>query len=83
MATIEYLESERQKIWEKITELQELIEKKTTEYEAEAKQASRKCSEFRNKCESTKDEANSLLVEVKSISAEINKSKVTTLIKRY
>lgn len=81
MATIEYLESERQKIWERITELQGLIEKKTSDYEKEATQASKKCSEFKNKCEATKNEANSLLTEIKGVSAEINKSKVITLIK--
>lgn len=80
MSSIEYLESERKKIWKTITELQDLVEKKTQDYESEAKQASKKSSEYRNKCEIAKNEANLLLDEVRKITGEIHKSNVSSLI---
>ncbi|MEQ1639153.1 MAG: hypothetical protein ABL903_21045 [Methylococcales bacterium] len=80
MATIEYLENERIKLWEKIVELQDLIKKKTSDYEHEAKQASKKCSEYKNKCESSQNEANRLLGKVQEVSNRIQESKVTSLI---
>lgn len=80
MVTIEYLESERQKIWSRIIELQESIDKKTTEYESEARQASKKCSEYRNKCESAKNDSISVFSEIKSTSENIINSGVITQI---
>lgn len=67
MVTVEYLESERKKIWQSITDIKDSVDKKTTDYEADAKQASRKASEFRNKCETTKNEINTLLEEIKEL----------------
>lgn len=67
MSSIEYLESERLKLWQNITDLRNLIEKKTADYEQEAKQASRKASEYKNKCEGTKNEALTLLEEIKGL----------------
>ena len=55
MISLDYLNDERLKIWEKIIDLEELIRKKTPEYEKEARQASRKTSEFRNKSEESKN----------------------------
>lgn len=45
------------KLWKKVIELQDLIEKKTSDYEKEAAQASRKCAEFKNRCETANKEA--------------------------
>jgi len=67
MDSIEYLESERVKIWKEIVDLQESVKKKTSDYENEAKQASKKCSEFKNKCEAAKDEAKLLLEVLKKL----------------
>ena len=53
MDKIDYLEEERQKIWQRISELDDAIKKKTSDYEKEAKQASKKTSEFRNKSEAS------------------------------
>lgn len=78
--TIEYLESERIKLWERIVELQKSIDKKTSDYEKDAKQASKKCSEYKNKCESTKDLADNLLKNIQTVSDEITQSNVSTLI---
>lgn len=80
MTSIDYLESERVKIWAQIVELQESIKKKTSDYENDAKQASKKCSEYKNKCETTKNEAKLLLEEAQKITGEINQSNVKALI---
>lgn len=80
MSSNEYLESERKKMWGKIVELQALIEKKTSDYETEAKQASKKCSEYKNKCELTKNDAILLFEEAQKITGKINQSNVSTLI---
>ncbi|PIB35913.1 hypothetical protein BFP72_11175 [Reichenbachiella sp. 5M10] len=75
MDQLEYLESERQKIWKKIIELDELIQKKTSDYEKEAQQASRKTSEFRNKTEKAKGNAEQFLSECQSILEELRTEK--------
>lgn len=64
-----------EKIWEKINELQELIDKKTPEMEKDARQASKKASEYRNRAKETKEEADKILIEVKEQSAKISKRK--------
>ena len=81
MSALEYLENERVKLWEKISELQDQIDRKTTDYEREAQQASKKCSEFKNKCESTKNDASRLLAAVEKITGDIQKTDVNALIK--
>jgi hypothetical protein len=78
--TVEYLENERQKIWASIVELQDSINKKTSDYENEAKQASKKCSEFKNKCESARNDSEALLKKIQITSDEITKSSITALI---
>ncbi len=52
MPDIEYLEEERKKLWAKITELGSQLDelkKKTPEYEKEARSASKKISEYKNR----------------------------------
>lgn len=80
MTSIDYLESERVKIWAQIVELQESIKKKTSDYENDARQASKKCSEFKNKCEIAKNEASLLLEETQKITGVISQSNVSVLI---
>lgn len=80
MDQIEYLESERKKIWENLAELRNLIEKKTPDYEQEAKQSSKKSSEYRNKCEAAKDEAKAFVEEIQKISNEVAQANVSGLI---
>lgn len=53
--TLDYLDDERKKLWAAFLELSEKLEKRTPEHEAEARQASRKASEFRNKSEASKN----------------------------
>lgn len=77
MADVEYLESERKKLWASIVDLQDSIKKKTSDYEKDAKQASRKCSEYRNKCEVSRIEAEALLKSILSTSDMIEKSGIS------
>ncbi len=74
MIDLEYLESERKKLWSKLLDIENDLKKKTSEYESEAKQASRKASEYKNKCELTKNEALTILEKLNLLSAEIDKS---------
>ena len=64
---IEYLESERIKIWEKITVLEELLKEKTSDFEIDAKQSSEQALVFKNTSEELKDtiEGNLLLANSK------------------
>lgn len=80
MVSIEYLESERIKIWAEIVELKKSVDKKTSDYEQEAKAASKKCSEYKNKCEANKNDANQLFEDVKKITGEIEQSNISSLI---
>lgn len=59
---IEYLEVERKKIWQRLTE----IEKRTPEDVKEVKSASKMASQYRNKCQSTLDEAERYLSKIKN-----------------
>ncbi|PKO93471.1 MAG: hypothetical protein CVU15_02750 [Betaproteobacteria bacterium HGW-Betaproteobacteria-1] len=77
MADVEYLESERKKLWASIVDLQDSIKKKTSDYEKDAKQASRKCSEYRNKCEASRIEAEAFLKSILSTSDMIEKSGIS------
>jgi len=80
MDQIEYLESERKKIWENLVELRDLIVKKTPDYEQEARQFSKKSSEYKNKCEAAKDEARAFVAEIQKISNEVAQANVSGLI---
>lgn len=66
MTELEYLESERIKLWEKILDVENRLEKKTSDYEKEARQHSKKASEYRNRCEETKDKAFDFLNQINS-----------------
>lgn len=72
MSNLEYLEEERKKLWIKVTELSNQIDelKKTTpEYEKEARNSSKKISEYRNR-------ANNAWAEIST-----NKENFLTLLK--
>jgi len=72
MTSIDYLEDERQKLWSEITQLKKDVKKKTSDYEKEAKQASKMCSEYRNKSQIAKDEAEKALSTSKEVLSIIN-----------
>lgn len=77
----DYLDDERKKIWKKVIELQELIDKKTSEYEKEAAQASRKCTEFKNKCEATSKQAEIIIDTLREAESKVNQSDIAIIIK--
>ena len=74
MSSLEYLESERLKLWEKVVALEEAVNKKTSDYEKEAKQSSRKASEFRNRSEEAKIHSVGYLEEIKSRLTEVKRN---------
>jgi hypothetical protein len=76
MVSIEYLEEERKKLWEKVLELEKELQKRTPEAESEAKQNSKKASEFRNRSEEAKDAALRYLGEVEAAADSIKASLV-------
>lgn len=70
---IKYLEEERQKLWDRVgglekytQELKSEIERKTSDDEKEARQNSKKSSEFRNRIEDKLKEANQLVEQLTS-----------------
>lgn len=69
---IEYLESEKDKLWERIVALEDRIEKKTIDYEKEAKQASKKAAEYRNKAEERFNQSERILADINSVSSIIS-----------
>ncbi len=69
---IEYLEDERKKLWERLSVLEKQITEKPSDIEKEAKQASRKASEYRNKAEIRLNEANEIHSKLVQIESEIN-----------
>lgn len=69
---IEYLDEERIKIWERISLLEKQISEKPSDIEKEAKQASRKAAEYRNKAENRLDEANEIHSKLVNIESEID-----------
>lgn len=71
-ASIDYLETERIKLWEKLLYIEDLYSKNSTELERDSWQNNRKISEFRNKCEASKEEA---LLHLESIRAKLDELK--------
>jgi uncharacterized protein YoxC/tetrahydromethanopterin S-methyltransferase subunit B len=68
---IKYLEEERGKIWQRITELEKLLKEKTSDHEKGAKQSSKMASQFRNKCKDSSDAAQVYLTEVEELVTNI------------
>lgn len=60
----DYLDEERLKIWERIAILEKRIDEKPSDIEREAKQASKKAAEFRNKAEERLTEAIEILERI-------------------
>ena len=64
LITLDFLNVEREKIWARLVELEELVTKKTPEIEKEARQHSKKAAEFKNKCFEHKNTLESLVANV-------------------
>lgn len=69
---IEYLEEERKKLWGRILELEKQIAEKPSDIEKEAKQASKKAAEYRNKAEERLTQANEIHSKLVGIETEID-----------
>lgn len=63
---IDYLEGERVKIWARLTYLEGLVEKKTSDYEAEAKLAAEQATTFKDTSKISNDEIAVSLEEVRT-----------------
>lgn len=64
---IDYLENEREKLWYRVTELEKNLASNITIDEKEAKQASKKAAEFRNRAEERKEEIENIYEQTKII----------------
>ncbi|MCA6998747.1 hypothetical protein [Dickeya solani] len=77
--SLEFLNTEREKIWARIVDLEDLVNKKTPEIEKEAKQHSRKAAEYKNKCFDHKNALDNLILDlntkIKNIETSYNSTK--------
>jgi len=69
---IEYLEKERKKLWERLLELEKQVAEKPSDIEREAKQASKKAAEYRNRTEDRLNQANEIHLKLTNIETEID-----------
>ncbi|WP_396600857.1 hypothetical protein [Algibacter sp. R77976] len=68
---IESLEHEKGMLWERLVELEKKVEIKPSDYEKEAKQASRKAAEYRNKTEERFNKANELFRSIEGLKNDV------------
>ncbi|WP_157209302.1 hypothetical protein [Mariniflexile maritimum] len=68
---IEYLDEERQKLWERIVSLEKQISERPSDIEKEAKQASKKAAEFKNKTEERLNQAIELTEKINTFLKDI------------
>ncbi|SDR76643.1 hypothetical protein [Gramella sp. MAR_2010_147] len=68
---IDYLEEERQKLWERLILLEKKIDEKPSDIEKEAKQASKKAAEYRNRTEERLNQAEIYIEKFSTIENEI------------
>lgn len=57
---VEYLETEREKLWDRLIRVEKEVKESATTHEKDAQQASKKAAEFRNKAEERKDQIEGL-----------------------
>ncbi|WP_084060166.1 hypothetical protein [Cellulophaga tyrosinoxydans] len=69
---IEYLEDERRKLWERLSELEKQVAEKPSDIEKEARQASKKAAEYRNKAEERFNQASAIHAKLVNIETEID-----------
>lgn len=68
---IEYLDEERQKLWERIVFLEKQIAERPSDIEKEAKQASKKAAEYKNKTEERLNQAIELTEKINTFLKDI------------
>jgi len=69
---IEYLEDERRKLWERLSELEKQVAEKPSDIEKEARQASKKAAEYRNRAEERFNQASEIHSKLVNIETEID-----------
>lgn len=69
---IVYLEEERKKLWERLLELEKQVAEKPSDIEREAKQASKKAAEYRNKAEDRLNQAHEIYLKLVNIETEVD-----------
>lgn len=69
---IGYLEEERKKLWERLLELEKQVAEKPTDIEREAKQASKKAAEYRNRAEERLNQAIEIHAKLSNIETEVD-----------
>ena len=72
--SVDFLNTEREKIWARIVDLEEQISKKTPEVEKEAKQHSKKSAEYKNRCLEHKNTLEGLILELNTKISSIENS---------
>lgn len=77
----DYLNSEREKLWAKLLELEKEIDAKSSDYEKEAKQSSKKSSEYRNKISESLEQVkvNAEIINLKAEEAKQNLTQIKTI----
>jgi len=70
---IEYLEEERKKLWDRLLLLEKKLDEKPSDFEKEARQASKKAAEFRNKSELRFNQAKEIIDSLNQKKIEITK----------
>ena len=75
MPSTEYLDEERKKLWKAVIDLQEAVKNKTSDYERNAQQSSKKTSEFRNRSQESKERIDLILTETEKTLGETRKLK--------
>lgn len=69
---IEHLEKENKKLINRITTLENKIDKRPSDYEKEAIQASKKAAEYRNKAKIRYEQSEKILENITTVQSEIN-----------
>ena len=79
---IDYLEQERTKIWERLTYIENLVAKKTSDYEEDAKASAKQAAAFKNSSESSSIIINDFVTET-TTKLEIIRENYDTIEKLY
>ena len=70
---IAYLEEERKKLWDRISIIERKLEEKPSDIEREARQASKKAAEYRNKTEDRLNQATEFFDSIHKLKTEVKK----------
>ena len=66
------VEEEIKLLWKDVSKIKRDLERKPNDEVKEARQASKMCSEYRNKCQRRQEEVDELFSKISDVSNEIN-----------